>query len=74
MVNLISGSKQYIVFQLVSITRMRWREWAEWILQGVDWNLDRATAWFYEHKNDDEYKDGLKTEDEFNKIQGIVLF
>ena len=53
---------------------MKWRNWAEWILKKVDWNLDRATAWFYEHKNDDEYKDGLKTEDELNKIQGIVLF
>ena len=74
MANLISGSKQYIVFQLVSITRMMRRDWAEWILKKVNRNLDRATAWFYDHKNDDEYKDGLETEDEFNKVQGICLF
>ena len=50
------------------------RDWAEWILKKVNRNLDRATAWFYDHKNDDEYKGRLKTEDEFHREQGIVLF
>ena len=70
--DLISGSNQHMVSQLVSITRMRWRDWAEWILENEDWNLDRAITWFHNHKNDIEYKDRLETEDELNEKRGIL--
>ena len=47
----------------------------EWVLQEQDWDLDKAIAWFNEHKDDDEEKDYLQTEDEAAKEKpGISLF
>ena len=50
----------------VSITKIKSRHNAGWILQEQDWDLERAVSWFYEYKHEEQYKGGLLTEDEFD--------
>ena len=47
-----SGSHQQIISQFVSITRIKLRYNAGVVLQQQSWDLDKAIAWFNEHKND----------------------
>ena len=45
------------------------------IVEFNDWDLDNAIYWFNEYKNDDEYKEYLQIEDEFNQQNlGIITF
>lgn len=47
---------------------------AEKILKSSSFDLESAIGLFYMLKNEDEYKEALKTEDEFNKDkQGKIL-
>ena len=70
----ISGSNQQILSKFVRITRIKSRYIAESVLQEQDWDLDKAIAWFNEHKDDDEEKGFLETEDEAAKGKpGISL-
>ena len=73
-----SGSKQQLVAQFVSKTRIKSRNNAEVTLQMQNWDLEKALHWFHEHKNDDEYKQILVTEFDYNeKEQGkavVLLF
>ena len=62
-----SGSKQQLVSQFVSKTRIRSRNNAEVALQMQNWDLEKALNWFHEHKNDDEYKIGAETEFDSNE-------
>ena len=62
----IQGSTQQMIPKFVSITKMEDRHYAGVVLQENGWNLDKAIAWFHEHKNDDEYRHRLKTENEGN--------
>ena len=69
-----SGSKQLLVSQFVSKTRLRNRNNAEVALQMQNWDLEKALNWFHEHKNDDRYKRGAETEFDGNeKQQGKTL-
>ena len=60
----LQGSAKQMILKFVSIAKMDILENidnAGVILQENGWNLDKAIAWFYEHKNDDEYRRRLKT-------------
>ena len=60
----IQGSTKQMILKFVSVTKMDILENidnAGVILQQNGWNLDKAIAWFYEHKNNDEYRHRLKT-------------
>ena len=63
-----SGSNQHLVSQFVNITKIKGRDFAEKLLKSADWNLESLITWFVQHKDDDEYKEALKTENEC-KIQ-----
>ena len=63
---LISGSKAHKVFQFVKITKIRKRDVAQNLFdQNPYLDLETALTWFYRDKNDDRYREVLKTEDEF---------
>ena len=54
------------MFQFVRITKIRKWDVAQNIFdQNPSFDLETAIAWFYQNKNDDEYREDLKTEDEF---------
>ena len=53
----------------MSITRIKDRAQAQDILEDEDWDLDSSIDWFHQHKDDDEWKEWLKTEDECNLEQ-----
>ena len=72
------GSKAHFVSEFVKITKIRNKDagknLAEKLFDQISFDLERAVAWFYEHKNDDKYKEHLKTEDESKEEeQGTIL-
>ena len=68
------GSNQEIVSHFVSITRIKNRDNAEWVLEEQGWDLDKALAWFYEHKDDEEEREYFETEmEEDEERQGKYI-
>ena len=49
------------------ITNIKRRDVADKLFDERSLGLEDAIAWFYEHKNDDEFKDALKTVDELEE-------
>ena len=62
----LSGSNQQILSEFVKTTRVKLRDNAQWLLEKEGWNLDSAIAWFYAHKDDEEWKDYFEAEIEDN--------
>ena len=71
----LTDSDHEKISQFVSITKIINWDNAKWILEEQNWDLEKALAWFYEHKDDEENLEyfGTEEDEESEENQGIYI-